>query len=132
RNGGFGQPTLSHDGKKLTLSKQRDDSTWEIGLIDIQTGAYRTVLQQGFRIGHVQHSPREPMIFYAWETGGYAPQRSWLVNEDGSGNHPFYAPTDPKQWLTPQKEWLTHEAWVKDTGQMTMVNDKLGVMLVNA
>ena len=130
RAGGFGQPTLSGDGRWLTLSKQRDASNWEIGLMDTTTGAYRPALTQGFRISHVQHSPTDALIFYVWETGGYAPQRSWLVNEDGTANRPFYARTDPKTWLTPLKEWVTHEAWVKDTGEMTMVNDKLGVMLV--
>jgi len=128
--GGFQQPSLSRDGKRMALGKQRDNANWEIGLMDTETGAYRTVLTQGFRIGHVQHSPTDALIFYVWETGGYAPQRTWLVNEDGSGNRPFYARTNPTNWFTQLKEWVTHEAWVKDTGEMTMVNDKLGVMLV--
>ena len=130
RQGGYGQPTLSGDGKQIALAKQRDENNWEIGLMDAATGTYRTVLTQGFRIGHVQHSPTDPVIFYVWETSGYAPQRSWLVNENGTGNRPFYARTDPKTWFTPLKEWVTHEAWVKNTGEMTMINDKQGVMLV--
>ncbi|MBL8176810.1 MAG: hypothetical protein JNK48_19190 [Bryobacterales bacterium] len=129
--GGPSQPSLSHDGRSLALSKRRDNTTWEIGLIDIATGTYRTVLTQGFHIGHVQHSPTDPVIFYVWETGGYAPQRTWLVNSDGAGNRPFYFRTDPKAWFTPLKEWVTHEAWVQSTGEMTMVNDKVGVMLVS-
>ncbi|MBI4658585.1 MAG: PD40 domain-containing protein [Verrucomicrobia bacterium] len=128
--GGFQQPTLSGDGKWMTLAKQRDAANWEIGLMNTETGQYRTVLTQGFRIGHVQHSPTDPLIFYVWETGGFAPQRTWLVNDDGTGNRPFYARTEPKTWFTPLKEWVTHEAWVKDTGEMTMINDKQGVMLV--
>jgi len=129
--GGLQQPTLSGDGKWIALGKQRDETNCEIGLMNAETGEYRTVITQGFRLGHVQHSPTDPVIFYAWETGGYAPQRTWLVNADGTGNRPFYAATAPTNWLTPLKEWVTHEAWVKDTGQMTMINDKLGVMLVN-
>ncbi len=128
--GGFQQPTVSRDGRWLALGKQRDARTWEIGLMDTATGAYRTVITQGFRLGHVQHSPTDPVTFYVWETGGYAPQRSWVVNDDGTGNRPFYFRTDPKRWFTPLKEWVTHEAWVQGTGQMTMVNDKLGIMLV--
>ena len=128
--GGFGQPTLSGDGKWMALSKQRDEANWEIGVMDTGTGSYRTVITQGFRIGHVQHSPTDSVIFYVWETSGYAPQRSWLVNDDGTANRPFYARTDPKTWFTPLKEWVTHESWVKDTGEMTMINDKQGVMLV--
>ena len=129
--GGFHQPSLSRDGKLMALGKQRDDANWEIGLMDTETGAYRTVLTQGFCIGHVQHSPTAPLIFYVWETGGYAPQRTWLVNEDGTGNRPFYARTNPTNWFTPLKECVTHEAWVKHTGEMTMINDKVGVMLVS-
>ena len=128
--GGFGQPSVSHDGRSLALSKQRDAANWEIGLLDLATGAWRTVVTQGFRLGHVQHSPTDPTIFYVWETGGYAPQRTWLVNDDGTGNRPFYARTAPADWFTPLKEWVTHEAWVANTGQMTMINDKLGVLLV--
>ncbi len=126
-----GQPTLSGDGKWLTLSMQRDESNWEIGVISVDTGAYRKVTSQGFRIGHVQHHPSEPLIFYVWETGGFAPQRTWLIHSDGTGNRPFYARTDPKEWFTPLKEWVTHEAWVPGTGEMTMINDKQGLMLVN-
>lgn len=129
--GGLHQPSLSGDRKHITAAFQRDPQTWEIGLIELATGAYRTVIRQGFRIGHVQHSPTSPLIFYVWETGGYAPQRSWLVNADGSGNRPFYFRTDPKAWFTPLKEWVTHEAWVRKTGQMTMIVDKVGVILVS-
>ncbi len=129
--GGFQQPTPSHDGKSLAVMKQRDAANWEIGLMSVADGAYRTVLTQGFRIGHVQHSPTDPLIFYVWETGGYAPQRTWLVNADGSGNRPFYARTASTNWFTPLKEWVTHEAWVAGTGEMTMINDKVGVMLVS-
>ena len=130
RVGGYQQPTVSGDGRWLTLTKQCDERTWEIGLLDLEQGTYRTVIRQGFRIGHVQHSPTDPIIFYVWETGGYAPQRSWLVNTDGTGNRPFYYRTDPSSWFTPLKEWVTHEAWVKETGDMTMINDKQGIMLV--
>jgi len=131
RAGGYLQPTLSGDGQWLALGKQRDAANWEIGLMKVETGEYRTVLTQGFRITHVQHSPKANLIFYVWETSGYAPQRTWLVNTDGSANRPFYAVTDSKHWVTPLKEWVTHEAWVQDTGEMTMINDKVGAMLVN-
>lgn len=128
--GGLPQPTPDRTGQWLALSKQRDATNWEIGLMDTRTGAYRTVLIQGFRIGHVQHSPVDPLIFYVWETGGFAPQRTWLVNQDGTGNRPFYAITQSTNWFTPLKEWITHEAWVAGTGDMTMINDKVGVMVV--
>lgn len=132
RSGGYQQPTLSHDGKSLALVKQRDEKNWEIGLMDLATGAWRTVVRQGFRIGHVQHHPKEPKIFYVWETGGYAPQRTWLVNDDGTGNRPFYYTTDQKQWATTLKEWVTHEAWVRGTGEMTLIVDKLGIVVTDS
>ncbi|MCC6588379.1 MAG: hypothetical protein IT168_16925 [Bryobacterales bacterium] len=128
--GGSGQPSFSHDLKSLAISKRRDEANYEIGLMDLQSGAYRTVLTTGIRIGHVQHSPTDPVIFYVWETGGYAPQRSWIVNDDGSANRPYYYRVDQKTWFTPLKEWMTHEAYVKDTGQMTMIMDKVGILLV--
>ena len=128
--GAFWPPSLSGDGKWMALAKQSDERNWEIGLMSTETGEYRTVITQGFRIGHVQHSPTAPIIFYVWETGGYAPQRTWLVNADGSANRPFYFRTEPTTWFTPLKEWVTHEAWVAGTGEMTMIMDKVGVMLV--
>jgi len=128
--GGHGQPMFSHDLKSVALSRQRDDKNWEVGLMDLATGRYRTVTSVGFRVGHVQHSPKDPLLFYVWETGGYAPQRSWVVNADGTGNRPFYYRTDPKLWFTPLKEWLTHESFIAATGQMTMIMDKVGIVLV--
>lgn len=129
--GGYGQPSFSPDQKRVTLAFQRDAHNWEIGLMELATGAYRTVITQGFRIGHVQHHPKEEKIFYVWETGGYAPQRTWLVNSDGTANRPFYARTDPKQWFTSLKEWVTHEAWIPDTGGMTLILDKVGILVAD-
>ena len=71
------------------------------------------------------------IIFYVWETGGFAPQRTWLVNDDGSANRPFYYTTDPKQWITPLKEWATHEAWIRETGDMTIIIDKVGIVIAD-
>ncbi|WP_396624197.1 hypothetical protein [Luteitalea sp.] len=127
--GGFGQPSLNGAGTHLALSVQRDEGTWEIGRMDVRTGEYRTVITQGFRIGHVQHSPTDDVIFYVWETGGYAPQRTWVVDADGRHNRPFYARTDRRTWVTPLKEWITHEAWIAGTGELTLINDKQGVMI---
>lgn len=130
--GGYGQPTFSPDLRRVTLSYQKDDHNWEIGLMDLDTGAYRAVVNQGFRIGHVQHHPLENKIFYVWETGGYAPQRTWLVNADGSANRPFYARPEPKMWFTALKEWVTHEAWIPGTGGMTLIMDKVGILIADS
>jgi hypothetical protein len=129
--GGPGQPTFSHDLKSIALARKRDEANWEVGLMDLATGAWRTVASVGFQVGHVQHHPSEPLIFYVWETGGYAPQRTWVVNDDGTGNRPFYFTTDPKQWVTPLKEWVTHESWVPQTGGITMIMDKVGIVIAD-
>jgi len=130
--GRFLQPTLSHDGRALTFGLQRDAGTWEIGMMDLETGACRVVLRQGFNVSHIQHSPTDPLIFYVWETGGYAPQRTWVVNPDGTGNHPFYfRPPKKDAWLNERKELITHESWVQKTGDMTMISIKAGILLVN-
>jgi oligogalacturonide lyase len=132
RAGGYQQPTLSHDLKSLAVTKQRDERNWEIGLIDLATGAYRAVLTQGFRIGHVQHHPKLPLIFYVWETGGYAPQRTWLVDADGQANRPFFYETKPAEWKSPLKDWVTHEAWIPETGDMTLIVDKQAIAVAGA
>ncbi|MBL8216876.1 MAG: hypothetical protein JNK87_39515 [Bryobacterales bacterium] len=128
---GLGQPSLSGDGKTMAVGFQVDEGTWEVGVIEVASGKYRRVVRQGFRIGHVQHSPTDAVIFYVWETGGYAPQRTWIVKADGSGNRPLYASTESSKWVTPLKEWVTHEAWVPATGEMTMILDKVGILLVD-
>lgn len=129
--GGPGQPTFSHDMKSIAGVRKRDAANWEVGLMDLATGAWRTVASVGFQVGHVQHHPSEPLIFYVWETGGYAPQRTWVVNADGTANRPFYYTTDRQKWVTPLKEWMTHESWVPRTGDMTLIMDKVGIVIAD-
>jgi hypothetical protein len=130
--GGLSQPSFTPDLRHVALSRQRDAANWEIGLMDVTTGAWRSVAVVGFRVGHVQHHPKLPLIFFVWETGGYAPQRTWVVNDDGTGLRPFYFTTEPKEWLTPLKEWVTHESWIASTGGMTLIIDKLGIVVADA
>ena len=128
--GDYSQLTQSGDGRYLTTSKQRDQHNWEIGVIDLNDGSYKTVLTQGFRIAHIQHSPVAPVLFYIWETNTYNPQHTWFVNRDGSGNRPLYYATDPAKWITPLKEWVMHETFIPATGEMTFVMDRIGLMIV--
>jgi hypothetical protein len=54
-----------------------------------------------------------------------------VVNRDGTGNRPLYATgKDEKSWITPLKEWVTHESYVAGTGDMTMILDRIGALLV--
>ena len=71
--------------------------------MNLKTGEIKVVANVGFQIGHVQTNPWMPgEIVFCWETGGKAPQRTWIVNSDGTGLRPLY-PEAPY-------EWITHEA----------------------
>jgi len=71
--------------------------------MNLKTGEIKSIVNVGFTIGHVQSNPWTPgEIIFCWETGGKAPQRTWIVNSDGTGLRPLY-PEAPY-------EWITHEA----------------------
>jgi oligogalacturonide lyase len=74
-----------------------------IGGFNVRTGETKYVVSVPFQIGHIQNNPWVPgQIVFCWETGGKAPQRTWIVNSDGTGLRPLY-PEAPY-------EWVTHEA----------------------
>jgi oligogalacturonide lyase len=71
--------------------------------MNLKTGETKLVTAVPFQIGHVQTNPWvHGEIIFCWETGGKAPQRTWVVNSDGTGLRPLFpeAPFD----------WVTHEA----------------------
>jgi oligogalacturonide lyase len=71
--------------------------------MNIHTGEIKYVVSVPFQVGHIQSNPWVPgQIVFCWETGGKAPQRTWIVNSDGTGLRPLY-PESPY-------EWVTHEA----------------------
>jgi oligogalacturonide lyase len=71
--------------------------------INLKTGEVKHIVDVPFQMGHVQTNPFNPgEIIYCWETGGKAPQRTWTIMADGSGNRPLYREAD--------FEWVTHEA----------------------
>lgn len=74
-----------------------------IGGMNIFTGETKYVLSVPFQVGHIQSNPWVPgQIVFCWETGGKAPQRTWIVNADGTGLRPLYPESE--------YEWVTHEA----------------------
>lgn len=74
-----------------------------IAAVNLETGAITNVITVGFQIGHVQTNPWKPgEIIFCWETGGKAPQRTWMVQADGTGLQPIYEET--------KYDWVTHEA----------------------
>lgn len=71
--------------------------------MNILTGEFKYVVSVPFQVGHIQTNPWVPgQIIFCWETGGKAPQRTWIVNSDGSGLRPLYPESE--------YEWVTHEA----------------------
>ena len=74
-----------------------------IGKIDLATGRVEPVVAVHFKVGHIQGNPWHPgEVVFCWETGGKAPQRTWVVNADGTELRPVYRETE--------HDWVTHEA----------------------
>lgn len=68
--------------------------------INIKTGEIKYVISVPFQVGHIQSNPWVPgQIIFCWETGGKSPQRTWIVNSDGTGLRPLY-PEAPYEWIT--------------------------------
>ena len=74
-----------------------------IGKMDLRTGLSEPVVAVHFKVGHIQGNPWHPgEVIFCWETGGKAPQRTWMVNADGTNLRPIYRETE--------YDWVTHEA----------------------
>ena len=102
-----GGPEMSPDanGKALyvggTLEK---DKKWGILRLDLVTQSWHVVTEQDFRIGHVQANPyRSGVVMFCHETGGDAPQRTWVIQDGEKEPRPMYKET--------YGEWVTHEVW---------------------
>lgn len=71
--------------------------------MNVKTGEVKYVVSVPFQVGHIQTNPWVAgQIIFCWETGGKSPQRTWIVNSDGSGLRPLYPEAS--------YEWITHEA----------------------
>jgi len=78
-----------------------------IGKIDLTTGKSEPVVAVHFKVGHIQGNPWHPgEVIFCWETGGKAPQRTWMVNADGTHLRPIYRETE--------HDWVTHEAVISE------------------
>lgn len=78
-----------------------------IGKIDLTTGKVEHVVSVHFQVGHIQGNPwHSGEVIFCWETGGKAPQRTWMVNADGSNLRPIYRETE--------YDWVTHEAVISE------------------
>lgn len=112
----FGKVPEAFSSLQGTISLDADQKSLYVGgiigenersaiyAVDTETGAAREVTSFDFKVGHVQANPFEPgLIMFCHETGGDAPQRTWMVRADGSGLGPVYRETFD--------EWVTHEVW---------------------
>lgn len=78
-----------------------------IGKMDLTTGHVEPVVAVHFKVGHIQGNPWHPgEVIFCWETGGKAPQRTWMVNADGTNLRPIYRETE--------HDWITHEAVISE------------------
>ena len=78
-----------------------------IGKMDLNTGKSEPVVAVHFKVGHIQGNPWHPgEVIFCWETGGKAPQRTWMCNADGSNLRPIYRETE--------HDWVTHEAVISE------------------
>jgi oligogalacturonide lyase len=75
--------------------------------MDLTTGKAEHVVSVHFKVGHIQGNPWHPgEVIFCWETGGKAPQRTWMVNADGTNLRPIYRETE--------HDWVTHEAVISE------------------
>ena len=73
-----------------------------IGKVDLKTKEISHVVTVPFQVGHIQANLWVPgEIVFCWETGGKAPQRTWVVRADGSELRPIYEES--------AFDWVTHE-----------------------
>lgn len=99
---------LKHLDKDIVIEKDFGPRSMGAGPggiagMELSTGEIKYVVAVPFQVGHIQSNPWVPgQIVFCWETGGKSPQRTWIVNSDGSGLRPLYPES--------KYEWVTHEA----------------------
>ena len=99
----YGQLSLDADETYLYWGgHNKSETSSELFKINIKTGKIDKILDVAFQIGHLQANPWTPgEMFFCWETGGDAEQRTWTVRADGTNFRPAYKETPD--------EWVTHE-----------------------
>ncbi len=79
------------------------DVKWAVMACNLVDATWTTLCDVDFQVGHVQANPEiSGEVMFCQETGGDAPQRTWMV-ADGGPAKPAYKET--------YEEWVTHEAW---------------------
>ncbi len=95
--------SIDADGETVyTGAVLEQDKKW--GIAAFNRGAWRTMTSFDFKVGHIQANPyRSGSVMFCWETGGDAPQRTWVVDDKEGVARPAYREIN--------SEWVTHEAW---------------------
>ncbi len=101
------QGMLSVDAKEAVLytgAVFEVDKRWGIIGLNLKSGAWDTLAEVDFPVGHVQANPaRADLVMFCHETGGYADQRTWLLDAARRTHRPLY--------VSPSRQWVTHELW---------------------
>jgi oligogalacturonide lyase len=99
-----------------------------IARMDLHTGKVTVVTTVPFQVGHIQANPfLSGEIMFCWETGGKAPQRTWVVMGDGTGLRPAY-PEAAYEWITHEKFATKDEITFAILGHRKLgVNDAWGI-----
>ena len=104
-SGDFGLDANEH---RMFLASRTDDGRSAIYAIDLQSGSLTELQKVPFRANHLQANRWvSGEVMYCWETGGDAPQRTWLLSVDREGrvtNRPAYEERPD--------EWVTHEVFI--------------------
>ncbi|MFP4499736.1 MAG: hypothetical protein ACLFTT_01945 [Candidatus Hydrogenedentota bacterium] len=91
--------TVLYAGAQLKADKR-----WAVYALDLTSGSWSRAATVDFQVGHVQANPHDDRyVLFCHETGGYAPQRMWLLDAGERSCRPLYE--------SPSKEWVTHEVW---------------------
>ena len=98
-----GDVGLDANERRMFMASRRGDGGSAIYAIDLENGRLTELQRVSFRANHLQANRwRSGEVMYCWETGGDAPQRTWLLSVDGEGrvtNRPAYR-EHPDEWVT--------------------------------
>ncbi|SDJ90516.1 oligogalacturonide lyase [Catalinimonas alkaloidigena] len=93
--------------KRIFFSTRAGDDRSAIYSVDFDHNRTEKLVEVPFRTGHFQANPYvSGEMMYCWETGGDAPQRTWVLTVDKNGkvtNRPAYKEK--------ANEWVTHEVF---------------------
>lgn len=100
--------SMDADGETLYAGVEIEpDLAWGVWKLSPRSLQWRPVVTVDFPVGHVQAHPTiRGFILFCHETGGDAPQRTWIIHPKASEAVPFY-----REWYG---EWVTHESWWGD------------------